>query len=328
MRVILPFDSKPESKTYHWIAFPLGVIKANIKDYSNWLACKCINCIYRRDIAQYDFIEKDIWGVKQGLSETQTIDIIPQIVTNDYLNVIKLLEYLIQTGYYITGEYNEYYIPQKGAYLQADFLHDYIIWGCDNEKEVLYSTGYLKGGNYQTFEISYADYYKSIINAPSQRIKLWFHKINSEYSVSLNVAEIINQLQNYLSSVCPGEEISSNTIFGIDAWRYLENQVKDHDSPFIDLRRSRLLAEHKNIMHLRLNGMLKNGYLIDNRLTEKYRSEISEKAQVFHLLCIKYNLIHAKDVLFHAYDVLREINNTEPDILKNVLDMLQHYSKY
>ena len=80
-------------------------------------------------------------------------------------------------------------------------------------------------------------------------------------------------------------------------------------------------------MHLRLNEILKNGYLVDNQLTEKYRCEIAKNSQLFHLLCIKYNLIHAKDIISHAYDVLREINKLEPDILKNVLNMLQHNSK-
>ena len=75
-------------------------------------------------------------------------------------------------------------------------------------------------------------------------------------------------------------------------------------------------------MHLRLIEILKKSHIVDNQLIDKYRYEIIEKAQVFHSLCIKYNLIHAKDVIIHAYEVLRKINKTEPLILKDVIELL------
>lgn len=323
MKVILPFDEAPESTTYHWIAFPLGVIKANIKDYFYWLSCKLINCVYRRDIAQYDFIEKDVWGVKQGLSETQTVDIIPQILSNDYINVISLLEFLIQEGYFITGEYNEFYIPQKSMFNRSDYLHDYIIWGYDNRKELFFTTGYLKNGDYRTFEIPYSNYYNSIVNTPSMRVKMWFHKINKKFNARLDISTISDQLESYISSTCRDEEHTANTIFGIDVWHYLESQLSNYHAPFIDLRQSRLIMEHKNIMFLRLNELQKNGYLKDNSLVEKYHCDVVEKAKLLHLLFIKYNLVHTQITINHALEVLRAVNIVEQCILIQVLKSLQ-----
>ena len=42
-----------------------------------------------------------------------------------------------QEGYFITGEYNEFYIPQKSMFNRSDYLHDYIIWGYDNRRVTL-----------------------------------------------------------------------------------------------------------------------------------------------------------------------------------------------
>lgn len=45
-RYILPFTIDVELRTYHNTAFPLGAIKATIKDYEIWLCSNYINCIY------------------------------------------------------------------------------------------------------------------------------------------------------------------------------------------------------------------------------------------------------------------------------------------
>ncbi len=43
---ILPFTTDVEMKAYQNKAFPLGAIKATIKDYNTWLCNKLIDCAY------------------------------------------------------------------------------------------------------------------------------------------------------------------------------------------------------------------------------------------------------------------------------------------
>lgn len=77
----------------------------------------------------FDIIDEDIWELDQGMAERQSIYLEPTVLKNRYVDVIGLIKYMMQCGYYVIGFYNEYYIHGKGSYKKENFWHDYVLFG-------------------------------------------------------------------------------------------------------------------------------------------------------------------------------------------------------
>ena len=322
MNCVLPFDMSPGCIAYHNKAFPLGILKANLKEYDLWMTSKFINCIYRKNEHFFDLLDNDIWGTQQGLTETQTISVLPEVVSNGYIDVTDLLEFMFQSGYYLTGVYNEYYIPRKKPYKEFNYLHDYVLFGFDDRKKVFLSAGYIDTQKYETFEINYSDYLESICKIGTSRVNLWFYKINKDFEVGFDIKYIVQQLENYINSVVPPDSTVSNDIYGIRVWDWLADYINKNANPFLDLRYTRLFMEHKDLMFARLCVLRNEGHL-NNTILEMYYQEIVKPARLVHYLCLKYNLSHDSDINTRAYKIIKDINKSEHAVLNETIEQIK-----
>ena len=78
------------------------------------------------------------------------------------LDLVEKNKQMLEQGFYVSGTYDEFFIPGKGAYQVRSFVHGYIIYGYDDLKGVFKSAGYLADGRYKQFDIIYEDYYRSV----------------------------------------------------------------------------------------------------------------------------------------------------------------------
>lgn len=326
MERTLPFNMEPECRAYQNRAFELGIIKANLKDYNCWLSNKLINCIciHNDDYPYFEMIEEDIWELNHDLAERQTIYIKPEVLQNGLIQLVDLVRYMLQSGHYVIGFYDEYYVPGKEAYGEYEFWHDYVIYGYDDEKRVFKSAGYLKEKNYDTFEIGYEDYFNAVCHLGRDNVDLWFYRIKNDYEPKFKVGQVIQQMNNYLNSVHkPKEDETKNTYyFGISAWEMYADHVLNENYHYMDLRFSRTFMEHKVIMLNRLQVMYEEDYLNDYELIIQYKREIVERAKIVHLLCIKYNLTEKNKIRVQLHDLIHRINQCEIRILGMIVKLV------
>lgn len=316
MKIKLPFDISPGCITYHDKAFPLGIMKANIDDYDEWLAGKLINCVCNVNDYLFNIIEEDIWGCRQGVTETQSISITPIVFSEKIIDVCTVVKYMLQSQNYLTGMYNEFYIPQKKPYKEFDFIHDYVIFGYDDEHEVFHSAGYIDTQKYELFDIKYQDFLEGICNIHSSRVNLLFHKINSGYNAELNIEDVVSRIRHYVNST--HVKTSDNKVYGINAWNMLATYIVENQKPFLDLRCTRLFMEHKYLMLSRFKVLQRKELLCNDGLINAYKERIFDSAKQLHYMCLKFNISHDSSIIGKSKKLIEDINQEEYRIISKM----------
>ncbi len=315
----LPFTLDVEMRAYHNKSFPLGIMKANIKDYRIWLCNKLINCIFRSSSGTFDLLEDDLWSVREGVTFSQNLYTEPLFFANEFVNLIDLNKSMIDKNHYITGAYNEFYIPNKKPYKSYDFNHDYIIIGYSEKKNCFNSVAYLKNGMYKEFELDFEDYLNAVINNNISKTNINYYKINREFIPSINLKLIKEKLEQYLSSN-NGSNTNQIDKYGIDTWNELVKYLFDGRGK-LDTRFGRAFMEHKAIMLNRIVQLTELKFIDGKQLIRDYENIYLESYRV-HNMFIKFNMQYNQTLLRSIGAVIDDINKKEAEVIDKVIKVI------
>lgn len=319
---ILPFEINIEMRTYQRQAFPLGIAKANIKDYGIWLCQKLILNHYNRNkpTLLFDIYEEDLLSEHDGFITTESI-------TNSALNTIiqnqELIEHnksMIRQGCYISGGFNEFYIPQKWPFGKYHFDHDYLIYGYNDNSRVFYSAGYLENGRFDHFSVSYDDYLLGVINQQQPDRYINYHKANSLYRPTLTTSNMKNKLLDYIYSRCSCKTDCPDEVYGIDGWQMLACYVQEHKHTTLDVRYGRLFSEHRYLMLERMRILHAQGILKETQLINDYHDLVYLPARVVFLLFLKYNQTLNEAIPTRIINLVNEIIQSEVILLNTFIN--------
>ena len=224
----LPFEINPFVKSYHCLAFPLGVVQANVKkDFIPALISKYINFCYnkRKYDHWFDFCTYSPWWAEDDVTSSQSIILDKTLYDKWNIDVTKLVTSFLESGYHVHGSYNEKYIPGKIAFNKYDYIHDYIIIGYDLEERVFYSVGYLSSGVYKEFKISFDDYINSLKHNNKSTIEIHTCKVIGEPCETPKFGWLIEELYDYINSTNSKHTYNGETIFGLDSMKKLEEYI-------------------------------------------------------------------------------------------------------
>lgn len=317
-KYILPFELDVEMRAYHNRAFPLGVFKANIADYDKWLCGKLINFVMCEDIV-FNALPEDIWSTNEGLTFKQSITLAPLDFGLNGLNIVDFNKSMLKKNYYITGQYNEFYIPQKIPYGKHDMNHDYLIFGYDDENMVFKSAAYLEDQTYGFFDINYDDYYKSVTGNKIPKTWVYYFRINQEYVVEIEIDTIKKKLEDYLYSRNT-QGMPGNYICGLDAYQQLANYVSKRSSSYLDPRFGRAYMEHHGIMHKRIQKLCELSYINRTDLPEDYYQNVYLKTRIVHNMFMKFNHSNDPTILPRIVRLINEVNYHERSLIAAVID--------
>ena len=317
--VILPYEMQVEAICYHHRAFALGIIKPNIRQYEQWLCNKFINCIAT---TSFDLEEYDVWMIKDRLSIKVGGNMVYEAFQAFCPDIIEKNKEMLKQGFYIWGTYDEFCIPGKSAYQYKSFLHNYLIYGYDDQQGVFKSAGYLPDRHYRKFDIKYEDYYRSVTYGDEPRqLALNYYRINRDYEGWIDIESIRKTAIDYLQSRGP-ENSKVNEVFGVSAWKRFESYIDGVSGNKIDMRYVRAYMEHKGIMDKRLKCLCKHGYLWDQSLCTSYSQNVLIKATQLFYMCLKYSLTGDAELHKRMTALVREINATEQGLIERVVGLL------
>lgn len=311
-RVLLPFEQKPLSVMYRYIAFPLGVIQGNAeRDITPWLCHKFLNCVFY-PISQNHFSISlsDHWGVGEEIHYYQQV----QLFFNDYekigVDIIQLLIDMLAHGSYVCGDWNEEYIPGKQAYKVGYFLHDYLLIGFDNEKKVFYAADSFTD-RFSVTEIPYGNMRQSLKTLADGKPVLLFYRFNSEADFSFHVLKTIGALEDYLSSTNSLPQYTKGAIYGLEAIDALgKHYASLRPQNSFDHRYSRGLMEHKHIMLERISYLYQNSYIADRRYIACAK-EVYELSCVLHNMGIRFKMLGDGHILKEIGAIIQKIKSIE-----------------
>lgn len=334
----LPFDEHPIVCQYLNNTIILGIIQANAekrkKDITPWICSKFINCSYLAKNTNARFSVQVFDG---DATNDGKIKCVPFCIEREHVviyngeRIFDFFEDLISSGYYITGIFNERYIPKMSAYGRYDFPHTYLLYGFDKTNKTFYSAGFLKNNQYEKYSIHYNDFYKSMCETTQNGIHVDALKYDESADYIVNYPRVIQVFEDYINSEnnmrsgYPKEEL-----FGLDALRALTRYYSEwmlNDSDRFDIRYTRGLADSKRVTALAIRYLFEYFDLpgIDYA---KSAEQVSKYASLIHNLGMKYNLTGNKNGLSMVSEYFDEIIEIEKSYIPMVLKDLKSIESF
>ncbi|MBQ7673164.1 MAG: hypothetical protein IJT36_01365 [Alphaproteobacteria bacterium] len=328
-RVVLPIEEKPAIRCYHNMAFPLSIIQGCSKyfgkDCTPWLIGKYQNCVYYTNSPgnDYGICIDDWWGWEEGVLIHQCIELLPELIKSLNAPPLDIVKHMIKNGCYVSGGLNEKYIPGKSAFGRYDYHHDYLVYGYDDDENVLYSIGYLSQRKYVPFKIKYVDFSCAIDDnlQPKKSFEIW--KYNSEYEFNINIPRIRTCFTDYYNSTTSYGK-REKALYGFEANDHLKEYIRKFTSinnrKEIDDRYTRAFMEHKKMVLL----CAKSLQSILEFSVDPLKSVYEKSCSIFYL-SIKYNIGKDINEITRICNLFDEIVQIEQKTIKNIIDALSYY---
>ena len=200
---------------------------------------------------------------------------------------------MINKGYYIySSSFNSYYQPNRSEYMKHYQIRDILIYGYNSDLKVFYAAGYDLNGVYNSYNLSYSDFYSGIISYKSVN---WIHflKIKDVYNFTFNLHNLKQGLCDYLNSNSTYGEKWNGFSYGLDVYPAFINDINiGHKNIFLGYYR--ILLEHKECMYSRIQYLLNNNYITNINILENYK-EIVDDFRIIFNLAIKNEIIHTAE---------------------------------
>lgn len=322
MKKILPYHKSPYYQFLQYRAFPLCILQTKDIDLTGLLCSMMMSCLATQDY-YFDLADDDNWFQRRKVLIKKDIE------THNYLEdetmTISYIKEQIAQDCYVKGSWDEFFIPEKNAYKEIHFVHDYFIVGFDDDSQVFYSIGYTKRNLFQIFVIPYHCFYKSLLSVWQDHKELYYLftvKYNTENKAEFSWACTSDEIYNYIKNINVSKYGTVETTYGLDVWNRLAQYVMSVEKE-IFLRNTRFYMEHKTVMQMRLEYLFKHGYITED-ICEDFQS-IKVHSEEVHLLSFKFNLKPAEGQLKKISNLITGDIRKEYEILERALLQMLHY---
>lgn len=321
-RNILPLG-EPYIKTYSKYASLTSVISLEA-DTKLWLYFQFLKPLYMRSVTQ------DVYWFELRSADKKTIwdfewDLCPFIQSRHIMNneiekdgFVDFAINCIEEGSYIYLDIDSQYIA---AYKKHYYLHDIFLIGYDEVRNAFLCSDYF---NYK-YEKKWISF-EEINNAfEGKRIKernyfrqdfnfLWSlergnnYKQYSREDFKRKLLEIINP--TIIHSVKPKRNCVSDFYSGLDAYKYLEVDLREGRLSYADVRLFSVIKEHVIL----LNGIL-NDYSLKIDL---YANKLEEISEILLKLSIKYGISKQENLKIKISTYINKIVDIEEEYINIV----------
>ena len=328
---LLPYPDKPIFQCYHDKAFQIGIIQGNApEEVIKWACTKYLNCVFAPKVPnKFIIVEDDDWGLKEQLTTQQFFQMQREFLTHFNMDLLHILKTALYRNYYIYGIYNERYIPTKRSFQRSDFMHDFLLIGCDDNKFI--SVGYIADGSFQHYDISNDDMLNSLHGLSGTEMNLRMISYNIDAKPTPNYKRMIEKLtqyistSNYLAHPTPEEE-SSGIASNIRLRDFFISEV-NMGKVYVDRRYSRALHEHKWVLAQLVDQFVDSES--DKKRHLGWANKNMERARCIHMHGIKMGYTKDASIITRVTDLMNQIIEDESQNIPALLDLLQDkYSKY
>jgi hypothetical protein len=253
----------------------------------------------------------------------------------------------IDDGYYVQVDEDDFYVPSSVHFGRQHLLHELLIVGYDQERELLYSLGFYRGRfavtalSYQQFKEAVAVDMGLLLDNEEARGRLFdrkrenmlerpqamLYRYREGAAVRFDAAAVGEQLRDYLMSANSSQRYRSlvapisGAIWGMEIHAFLiehlsrvENKKEEYNPIFV-----RIFCEHKNVMAMRLRYMADRGLLKAADLVGAYQ-RLAGQVRSVHLLMYRWMRDPQVDRVKTAINSLRNAADREGEILGPALE--------
>ncbi len=318
----------PPIKGYLGYAFPLSILFAGNKNFLPWMYSNhnYIMMVSKKDFTSFEQEDSDWMHGREGVFKRDYI-MLPKYILDKKDTILELIVSIIENNGYIITVSDEYYIPERRAYMTRHFCHENMAYGFDKTREIFNIAGYTDKGYYGGTEISFDDYITALKQNKFDDFTLNIITPSDAFSPEFSSEKCKTLLGYYLTGNDKEHDLDNVDYYhGIDAvknlYYYLEH-VKSNNIN-IDIRYFYYLWEHKKFMFDRINYMIGNGYVSGDADKYKQYAEVVKKSQIIKYLVIRYNSTKSETTLKNIQDLIHFIVCKEEEILGRLLKSIEN----
>ena len=257
-------------------------------------------------------------------------------------DIITFIKKTIDLNGYVYGVFDEAKILCDSG-VDYKFPHELFIFGYDDEKEEFNVGDFTFGQHYSYTTVSYEDVkrgYEIITASEDHMFKDDYKGRRGLYVIQKNTDALYYELDTsyikdtlieYLEAKDTKNHFRmmrnrfSDTVFGVDVYRALFEQIKKQlstDDLDFDIRALHLVYDHKVLMIERLKYMMEKSYMdYDSDILQEYNEVVKLMLTARNLL-IKCSVTGNVDCIDRFEKYLSEAKNKEVEVLSKVVEML------
>lgn len=242
-------------------------------------------------------------------------------------SIIDFLTDLINTDFYIFINVDQYYIKKSVCYGKKHFFHELLIFGYNQTRKVFYAADNFEYGKYVQVEIPYDEIeiaYNNLQSKYGYETDINFLRPNNKSSIPISLDRIITGIEFYLSSQPIYTDHDYDCVYGIQTISHLHDSLNEIvPGMFLDIRPFHVMYEHKMLMRMRVEYLLKKE--LHNNLIEKF-AFLEEGYIALRNIVIKYNYTNNTKLINSIQGKLKEYMIIEEDVLGRFLEIISKHN--
>lgn len=316
----------------NFLAIEYSVFQAYEKDLTPVLCNYYINIVSGQDKrVQFSHLHEDKWLVKEKIMHQHHMTWHREMFEDNQDELISIIQKLIAGGYYLTGNYNAFYIKAKPAYQCYETNTVYLIYGFNQKTQLFYAIGKTSNSTFEPYEIGYDEYIQAVFNRENGLFNLNFLKFNDDCAVKADIKKVYNGIYDYLHSkrkedgpIPEGE--AKNYRYGLNCYRdFLKSLANQHEYRcYIEPVSYAVLLEHHVLMQKRIDYLISAGIVDDKKLGDEH-GQIVEQAKRIYSFCLEYNKSFDSQLIKQIYTGVALIIDEEQQLLNKLLENLKLY---
>ena len=329
--VKLPICTSPIVRE-NFLAMEYSVFQAYERDLTPVLCNYYINIVSGQDKrVQFSHLHEDKWLVKEKIMHQHHMTWHREMFESKPDELIGMIQKLIANGYYLTGNYNAFYIKAKPAYKCYETNTVYLIYGFNQKARRFYAIGKTSNSTFEPYEIGYDEYIQAVFNRENGLFNLNFLKFNDTCGIKADIKKIHNGIYDYVNSkrkedgpIPEGE--AKNYRYGLNCYRdFLKSLTNQHEYRcYIEPVSYAVLLEHHILMQKRIDYLISTGIVDEKEIGSEYQ-RIVEQARCIYSLCLQYNTSFDPKLIKQIYNGVSTIIEDEQQLLNRLLERLRMY---
>jgi hypothetical protein len=319
---ILPvFEPIIRGRMYY--AFPLCIVDASDRHVQSWIMSRFIQLqahtletIERTGIAELRFFRADH---PECFTDAYDIEHVP-IGDSSEGGITNCIREAIAQQKYVYLYVDKFYVPDNPFSLKKHVVQESLIYG--DEDGQYHILGFNRNRQFAKSKVSHADMARGYQHSSTPR--LFYLKAKDFGRFSFDQGEIREKLYQYVHSTGSGrEETHGELSFGLQVYPGVRQSIRNiaDRAEFVipNIAYLHILAEHKKLMHQRLQVFRDSGAALGTEAMLQYRAFEKQMMKLRNDL-IKYEA-NRKDAILHLIDdALGEIALSEKQCLTSFLD--------
>lgn len=260
--ISLESDITSGSGSYSYL---IAQVDSSDKNLANFLCNAYINCYF--DSCYLDIYEQDYNFVNEKLLDIKHYSSHTYLVLEKIDDVIEAIYEHLKKGYFLYKELSLDYHKMFGFEKKQDNNKYCVIYGIDMDNSLI-NIFNIYNRQFLDYSITFEEFKDALDKTERPAHSFDFKKVNPDYDDSINLPQIIEELNDYKNSKCRKKYFDENRVYGVKSILAMRDFVvgacdeilsgSDRKLPIIDMY---TLNDHRKLMQRRLITLENAGLL-------------------------------------------------------------------